>query len=253
MMENRKRYGGLSESTKAQPLKSGEDTYSSAMASAHRYIDWMLSPFKLHLRGDIVEIGIGHGSYYEALVPFGTYIGIDIDERSISAAKARFPDGQFARADILQPGFLNELLPTKADSIVSINVLEHIDDDARAVKNLVDALKPGGRLMIIVPAMMSLYNDLDRLAGHHRRYSINDFRHLLSGLPVEVEKLCYFNPVGGLGWWINRFRRHDSLNSDAVNGQIEIFEKYVLPVSRFLDPMTRSFFGQSLICIARRL
>jgi hypothetical protein len=107
--------------------------------------------------------------------------------------------------------------------------------------------------MISVPAMMSLYNDLDHLAGHHRRYSIKDFRRILSDLPVNVEKLCYFNPIGGLGWWINRFRRHTSLNSDAVNGQIEVFEKYVLPVSRILDPLTRRFFGQSLICIARHL
>lgn len=240
------------DSRAVQPFKIGEDTYSSAMASAHRYMDWMISPFKPHLRGDIVEIGIGHGSYYEALVPFGAYLGVDIDERSISAAKIRFPNGKFAKADILHPGFLNDLLPTKADSIVSINVLEHVHDDAGAIKNLVDALKPGGRLMISVPAMMSLYNDLDRLAGHHRRYSIDDFRRILSGLPVEVEKLCYFNPIGGLGWWVNRFRRHESLNSDAVNGQIEIFEKYVLPVSRALDPLTRRFFGQSLICIARR-
>lgn len=240
-------------SMEAQSLKSGEDTYSSAMASAYRYMDWMLSPFKSHLHGDIVEIGIGHGSYYEALVPFGTYLGVDIDERSISTAKVRFPNGRFASADILHPGFLNVLLPTKADSIVSINVLEHVYDDAEAIKNLVEALKPSGRLMISVPAMMGLYNDLDRLAGHHRRYSVNDFRRILSGLPVEVEKLCYFNPIGGLGWWVNNFRRHDSLNSDAVNGQIEIFEKYILPVSRLLDPVTRSFFGQSLICIARRL
>lgn len=213
----------------------------------------MLSPFKPYLRGDIVEIGIGHGSYYEALSPFGTYLGIDIDERSIGAAKARFPDGRFARADILHHGFLDELLPAKADSIVSINVLEHVHDDAAAVRNLVDALKPGGRLMISVPAMMGLYNDLDRLAGHYRRYNIDDFRHILSGLPVDVEKLCYFNPIGGFGWWINRFRRHDSLNSDTVNRQIEFFEIYILPVSRFLDPLTRRFFGQSLICIVRRL
>lgn len=241
------------DSTPNQQIKSGEDTYSSAMASAHRYIDWMLSPFKPYLHGDIVEIGIGHGSYYQALAPFGGYLGIDIDERSISSALGRFPNAKFARADVLHAGFLDDLLPAKADSIVSINVLEHIRDDAMAVKNLVDALKPGGRLMISVPAMMGLYNDLDCLAGHHRRYSLDDFRRILSGLPVEVEKLCYFNPVGGLGWWVNRFRRHTSLNSDEVNGQIEIFEKYALPVSRILDPLTRRFFGQSLVCIVRHL
>ncbi len=216
-------------------------------------MDWMLSPFKPYLHGDIVEIGIGHGGYYEAIMPFGAYLGIDIDERAIKVAKARFPNGAFARADITHGGFLNELLPTGADVIVSINVLEHIDDDLAAIKNLVDALKSGGRLMINVPAMMCLYNDLDRLAGHHRRYSINSLREKLYGLPINIERLCYFNPIGGVGWWVNRFRRHTSLNSEVVNGQIEIFEKYALPISRLLDPLTRRFFGQSLICIVRHL
>lgn len=233
--------------------KSGEDTYSSAIATAHRYTQWMLSPFTSHLCGDIVEVGIGHGNYHETIAQFGSYFGIDLDDRSIIAAKQRFPMGNFFKADILETGFLDEILPTKADCIISFNVLEHIERDDLALQNLIDALKVGGRLMVAVPAMMSLYNDLDRLAGHYRRYCVKDFKCLLAGLPVQIEKLCYFNPIGAIGWWINRFRRHESLNSDEVNGQIELFEKYILPVSKFFDPLTRRFFGQSLICMVCRL
>ena len=241
-----------SQSTSPHADKSGAETYSSAMASAYRYMDWMLSPFRPYLRGDVVEIGIGHGSYYEALAPVCNYHGIDIDARSVAEAKLRFPAGKFAEADILEPRFLDGILPGGADAIVTLNVLEHVEDDAAAVKNLVDALKPGGHLMVNVPALMPLYNDMDRLAGHHRRYHLRDFERLLAPLPVKVEKLCYFNPIGGLGWWANKFRRHESLNSGEVNGQIVIFEKYILPFSRALDPVTRGFFGQSLICIAAR-
>lgn len=234
-------------------LKSGEETYSSAIATAYRYSDWLLSPFKSYLQGNIVEVGIGHGGYYEAIRPYGTYWGIDIDARSIESVGERYPEGNFVLADISVPGFIDDVLPQKADAIVSINVLEHIEDDKLAIRNLVDALKPGGHLMINVPAMQPLYNDLDRLAGHYRRYTATDFDHLLKDLPVEVEKLCYFNPIGAVGWWLNGFRRHVSLNSDLVNGQIALFEKFILPISRALDPLTRRFFGQSLICIARRL
>jgi SAM-dependent methyltransferase len=237
----------------AAPAKSGAETYSSAMASAYRYMDWVLSPFKPYLRGNIVEVGIGHASYFEAIRPYGNYVGIDIDERSVAEARTRFPAARFERADILQPGFLATLFPAGADGILSLNVLEHIEDDARAVRNMVEALKPGGYLMVNVPALMPLYNDMDRLAGHCRRYHLADLERLLAPLPVKVEKLRYFNPIGGLGWWANKFRRHDSLNSDAVNGQIVIFEKYVLPFSRALDPLTRGFFGQSLVCAARRV
>lgn len=234
-------------------LKSGKDTYSSAIASAYRYIDWVLTPFIPYLHGDIVEVGIGHGSYFQKLSQYGNYVGIDIDARSVLEAQQRFTGTRFAQADILQSGFLKDLLPEKADAIVSINVLEHVADDAAALANLVDAIKPGGTLLISVPAMMGLYNDMDRLAGHHRRYHLADFRRLLAPLPVEIDRLCYFNPIGGLGWWVNRFKRHDSLNSNAINGQIEFFEKYVLPISKLVDPLTRRFFGQSVTCIAHRL
>lgn len=236
-----------------KPAQIGEDTYSSAIATAHRYTGWMVSPFKPYLTGNIVEIGIGHGSYFEILAPFGKYWGVDIDERAVQAVRNRYPGGQFARADILDTHFLGKILPGGADSIVSINVLEHIRDDGTAVANLVGALKPGGTLMINVPALPALYNDLDRLAGHYRRYRADDFKRMLSGLPVQILRLCYFNPIGGLGWWINRFRHHDSLNSEGVNRQIVVFDKYVVPFSRIMDPLTRRFFGQSLVCIARRI
>jgi SAM-dependent methyltransferase len=235
-----------------QAMKTGADTYSSAMAGAHRYIDWMLSAFQPYLRGDVVEVGIGHGSYYSALSPKCAYVGIDIDERSVAEARQRFPQGRFEHADILQPRFLEPVLPEGADGIVSVSVLEHIEDDRRAVANLVQALKPGGALMLSVPALMPLFNDMDRLAGHFRRYGRGDLERLFDGLPVRIEKLVYFNPVGGLGWWANRFRRHESLDSEAVNRQIVIFDRYLLPVSRLLDPLTRSWFGQTLVCVARR-
>ena len=134
----------------------------------------------------------------------------------------------------------------------TINVLEHIEDDATAIANLVDVLKPGGHLLISVPALMLLYNDLDRLAGHCRRYTTRRLQDLLSDQPVEIVRLSYFNPIGGLGWLANRLKRYDSLNDAAVNGQIALFDKYIVPVSRALDPLSRGFFGQSVTCIARR-
>ena len=237
----------------AERAKSGAETYSSAIATAYRYMDWMLSPFREYLHGDIVEVGIGHASYFEALKDCGNYIGIDIDQESVADARQRFPGVRFERADLLQGGFIESIVPGGADAILSINVLEHIEDDATAVRNMSTAVKPGGAVLISVPAHMSLYNDMDRLAGHCRRYRREDLERLLAGLPVRIERLSYFNPIGGLGWWANKFRRHDSLNSESVNGQIEIFEKYVLPFSRALDPLTRGFFGQSLVCAARRV
>jgi SAM-dependent methyltransferase len=233
-------------------MKSGADTYSAANADARNYIEWQIEPFIPYLQGRILEIGIGHGSFAPLLRQYGSCVGIDIDQDSGTDARQRFPGDEFAVCDVLDESNLKNVPPNGADTIISINVLEHIEDDHRALGNLVETLRPGGYLLLNVPALMLLYNDLDRLAGHHRRYTKGRLRHLLSDRPVTIERLCCFNSVGGLGWWLNSFKRYDSLNSDSVNGQVRFFDKYVVPISRTLDRLCRSWFGQSVVCVGRR-
>jgi len=237
----------------ADPLKTGAATYSSGIADAQNYMNWVIEQFRPYLKGRIVEVGFGHGLYSRVLGELGDYCGVDHDRDSVEQASRAMPDRNFAVCDILAAEQLHALFPNGVDAVFTINVLEHIEDDAKAVANLVDVLKPGGHLLISVPALMLLYNDLDRLAGHFRRYSTTRLRDLLAGQPVELVRLSYFNPVGGLGWLANRLKRHESLNDDAVNGQIALFDKYMVPLSRALDPLSRSFFGQSVTCIARRV
>jgi SAM-dependent methyltransferase len=233
-------------------LRTGSDTYSSAIADANNYMKWVVNTFRPHLRGRILEVGIGHGYYSTYLSEYGDYLGVDHDHDSVAQAKAAFPNQSFATCDILDRGQLRMLLPGGADTIVSINVLEHIEDDRRAVANLVDVLKPGGHLLLSVPALMMLYNDLDRLAGHCRRYTTPRIRSLLDDQPIEILRLTYFNVIGGLGWLVNSLKRYRSLDEDAINSQIRLFDRYAIPLSRTIDPLFRSFFGQSVICIARR-
>jgi SAM-dependent methyltransferase len=243
---------GLRQAEVPDGLKTGADTYSSAIADAQNYMNWVIEQFRPYLRGQIVEVGFGHGHYSDMLSQFGDYCGLDHDRESVENARKAMPDRKFAVCDILIREQLRAQFPDGVDAVFSINVLEHIEDDATAIANLVDTVKPGGHLLISVPALMLLYNDLDRLAGHCRRYTTKRLQGLLSDQPVEIVRLSYFNPVGGLGWLANRLKRHDSLNDSAVNGQIALFDKYIVPLSRALDPLSRSFFGQSVTCIARR-
>ena len=226
-------------------LPVGAATYSSAIADAQRYMAWIVDSFEPYLRGPIVEVGIGHGQYCRFLSRYGNYVGIDHDPESVAKARREFPGFRFEVCDILDPAAVAALRPV--GSIVSINVFEHIDNDQLAIANLVSVLAPGSCLCIIVPALMSLYNDLDRMAGHVRRYTLSDFRDVIAPLPVSVRRLSYFNPVGGVGWWVNKFRRSTSLDDEVVNAQIRAFDRYVVPLSRALDPLFRPFFGQSAI------
>jgi SAM-dependent methyltransferase len=227
-------------------------TFSSAIVDAHNYMDWIIGTIRPYFGHDVLEVGIGHGSYYEYLGKLGSYRGVDIDPNNVASSRARYPGASFELADICSEQFRSSFSPGSVDTVVCCNVIEHIEDDNRAISNMANSLTPGGHLLILVPALQQLYGDLDRLAGHHRRYNKTFMRNSCSGTPLEILEMRYFNPIGGLAWWINSFVKHQSLDDSAVNAQIRIFDKYVLPLSRLVDPLTRGFFGQSLICVLRR-
>jgi SAM-dependent methyltransferase len=227
-------------------------TFSSAIVDARNYMGWIVATLRPYLGRSVLEAGIGHGGYYEYFGKLGRYHGVDIDPANVEGARARFPGGDFALADICSDEFRSRFSPGSVDTVVCCNVIEHVDDDNRAVANLANALISGGHLLVVVPALQQLYSELDRLAGHHRRYDKPLMRKAFAGAPVDILELRYFNPIGGLAWWLNRFAKHRTLDDNAVNAQIRIFDRYVLPLSRMVDPLTRGFFGQSLICVARR-
>ena len=225
-------------------------TFSSAIVDARNYMDWIVATLRPYLGQSVLEVGIGHGSYYEYLGKLGRYHGVDIDPANVEGSRARFPGGDFALADICSDEFRSRFAPGSVDTVVCCNVIEHIEDDNRAVANLANALTAGGHLLILVPALQQLYGELDRLAGHHRRYDKPLMRKAFAGAPVDILELdISIRSVGSPGG-LNRFAKHRSLDDDAVNAQIRIFDKYVLPLSRMVDPLTRGFFGQSLICVA---
>lgn len=232
-------------------IRSGAETYSSAIGSASNYHNWILEEFRPYLGSSVMEVGLGHGNYRNCLHNLNSYTGIDIDQESIMQAKEKFPQDRFVCVDITSDKF-TDVMAEKYDSVICINVIEHIENDAKAVQNLLSVLRPQGFLLLFVPAFESLYNDLDSLAGHHRRYHLHDSKRLLKGLNCRLVENKYFNPIGGLGWYVNKFAKHKSLNENAVNNQIVLFDRYILPISRMLNPLTKQLFGQSLITVVQK-
>jgi SAM-dependent methyltransferase len=222
------------------------------MVGAKNYIGWILDSFSPYLAAPVLEIGVGHGSYADVLQNYGDYIGVDIDPLSVEEARQRLPELDFQTVDITSPEFIELAAKRDVKTIICLNVLEHIEDDVQAITNLAKALRPGGHLLIIVPALELLYNDLDRLAGHHRRYDRNQMQSRLNRAGLDIVRCNYFNSIGGLGWLANRAMRHGSLNDKAVNSQITLFDKWLVPPSRLVDPVTRKFFGQSIIAVGRK-
>lgn len=228
-------------------------TFSKAMVELDGYNKWILDYYHTFLESPLLEIGVGHGAFFSYLPNhITTYTGLDIDKTLIHHAQSLYPNNQYICADLASDTFETSLNNQKFKSILCFNVLEHIEDHEKALRNMLSALSPRGHLLLFVPAFQVLYTDLDRLAGHYRRYKISDLIALASRCDGKIVKWSYFNFLGGIGWWVNRFMTHRSLNDSAVNRQIRFFGKVVLPLSKFIQPFTQKFFGQSLYVILKK-
>lgn len=228
-------------------------TMSSAIEHVVNYPAWIINSFRPFISGPrLLEVGTGYGTYRSLLPEIEDYTTVDIDKASLDKAKKLNPNDSYVYIDAASPEFLDALGNKIFNSVICANVLEHIENDTAALRNLVSVLAPQGNLMLFVPAHEYLFSDLDHLAGHLRRYTKKSLRTKIHDLEAKEVCLEYFNPIGGLGWWLNKFRSIKSLNDDSVNAQIVMFDRFILPISRVFNPLTKSFFGQSLICVLRK-
>ncbi len=153
--------------------------------------------------------------------------------------------------DVLGWRILDPLPPIREgatlDSIVCLNVLEHIEDDAGALANARQILAPsGGRLVLLVPAHPGLYGPLDRKVGHLRRYTRAGLERALRAAGFRVETLRWFNASGMPGWWLNsRLLGRDRLPAIQVSA-FDVISRIALPLERWIGPPT----GLSLFAVA---
>jgi len=234
-------------------VTSPSPTFSPAMSEATNYYRWIIDRFRPFIGKQVLEVGVGCGQILPYLPVDTSYYGVDIDADLLRNLEQDDDSRcRFILADVQGEDFVDRTAGIAVDTVVCFNVLEHLDDDARAISNLLNTLRPGGYLLIFVPAFPGLFNDLDRLAGHRRRYTLSGLEALVPEALCEIVQLCYFNPLGWLGWLLNRWARHQSLDAVGVSHQIHFFDRYILPLSRIVDPLTRRFVGQSAICIIRK-
>ncbi|UPT74095.1 MAG: class I SAM-dependent methyltransferase [Elusimicrobiota bacterium] len=134
------------------------------------------------------------------------------------------------------------------DTIVCMNVLEHIEDDAGTLKNFSAMLRPKGKLVLVVPAYQVLFNPLDSHDGHFRRYEKAELRSKLVDAGFSVVHESRFNLFGILGWFLNGtiLRR-----KDLPSGQMGLFNK-VAPFLFWLENLTGPPMGLSLLAVGAK-
>lgn len=235
---------------------AGSATMSPAMPTAVNYYRWIVAKLLPHAGDCILDIGGGYGAHLEYVLPKGCpVVSIDLSESSVEFMRERFrqyPHFEAARLDFGQHESQAELIRRGFDTIFCLNVLEHIEDDLAALKDMHAILAPRrGKLLLQVPAHEWLYGSLDAQAGHYRRYSAAYLRQVLEGAGFTVQALYHFNSIGVLPWFVNARVLKKSLEADSVNTQITVFDRYIVPVMSRVEAVVRLPFGQSLMAVAQ--
>ena len=220
------------------------------MQLASRYTDWIVRQIRPHCGRRILEVGAGTGNISSRLLRHAEYV-CALEPNPACFEGLRRLDGE--------PGFecrpwriedcdLQFITTRRIDTIVCVNVLEHLQDDAQALKRL-RAMLHGvtGRLVLVVPAVPAAYGPIDAALGHYRRYSQAGLRSVLLQAGFSIESLRYSNLIGLIGWLYNARLTRRVQQSDV---QIRMFDVLIVPWSSRLERLLPPPFGLSLFAVA---
>lgn len=133
--------------------------------------------------------------------------------------------------------------------IYSFNVLEHIQDEAAALHDMFTALRPHGQLILYVPAFRILFSEMDRKVGHQRRYRVEQLTKIVGAEGFRVVNYAYADSLGFVAALVYRWMRG---SGDLDARTIALYDRFVFPLSRKVDALTRRWFGKNLLMVATR-
>ena len=226
-----------------------------AMSFAVNYHRWIFEEMSGYLGNDVVEVGAGIGSFSEML--------LEQKPRTLSLVEPSglYPqlEARFARAtNGTRVGTYNAIFAEVADeiatlsqpdSIIYINVLEHIEDDRGELALMHTTLGPGGRCLIFVPALQQLYGNFDRLLGHYRRYTKRDLEQKCRDAGFKILFSKYFDVAGVLPWFV----KYRLLKSEEIGGSaVDMYDRFVVPLFKKIETTVAPPIGKNILLIAEK-
>ncbi len=225
------------------------------IADAKSFNNWMYAAIKEFCAGRILEVGSGIGNISELFLNDNLDLTIsDIRDNYREYLATKFPElaekNKIIDFDLVHPDFSNQYpkLIQSFDTVFALNVVEHIEDDGLAIANAYKLLKPGGHLIILVPAFQGLYNQLDQELYHFRRYSKTSLQNLFSKSHIPVLKSFYFNAAGIPAWYISGKMQK---NKTIPGNQMKLFNVMV-PLFKLMDKILMNKIGLSVICVGKK-
>jgi glycosyltransferase involved in cell wall biosynthesis len=191
------------------------------LARAPRFNAWMADVVRPWCGRRVLEIGSGTGNLTRQLVPREAYVASDVNPLYLQTLRTLTADRPYLDVTLTDVTRADSFpaVPGGFDTVICLNVVEHVEDDVAALANLRRVLAPGGRAIVLVPRGPDLFGTLDEVLGHRRRYTEPSLRRAALDAGFEVKRILPFNRVGTPAWWLNGKllrRRHFGLAQIAT-------------------------------------
>ena len=219
-----------------------------AMASAANYRRWVVDLFAPYLGKDVAEVGAGIGSVSRLLLE------LPIERLAAFEPSANmFPQlAEAIRGDARARAFHAAYDASQAgrgyDSVLFVNVLEHVEHEREQLAAAHAALRPGGHLLVFVPALGWLYSDFDREVGHFRRYSRDALERVVAHAGFELVDSRWFDVAGIVPWYVH----FTVLGRSMGRRSVALYDRLVVPVMRAVEKLAPPAIGKNIALVARR-
>jgi glycosyltransferase involved in cell wall biosynthesis len=219
------------------------------VGTLHRYNAWLWGKIAPYVGERVLEVGAGTGNMTRYLSSRDLVVATDVESKYLAMLRSTFANDPHVEVREFDLGAAVPLdgIGRGFDTVLCLNVLEHVPDDMLALQRMHDVLADGGRAVVIVPAMHALYGEIDRAIGHCRRYEAGELDGKLLAAGFVVERSVVFNTVGALGWYVNS----RLLKRRTVPRLQARVNDWLVPLLRFEDRLGLRF-GLSLLAVARR-
>lgn len=204
---------------------------------------------KKFLLNKILEVGAGNGAFAKILINYNyknLYL-TEINKKLYKSLKNINFLNKIKKNRIFNKKITN--IKKKFDTILYLDVLEHINDHEQEIINALRKLKKNGYLVISVPAIQSLYSKYDKSIGHYRRYNKEMFVKIIRKLNLKCEKLLYFDSIGLFFLILNKILNLNPKKNVKLGTKLW---NMLIPISQFLDKIVMHKFGKSLICVIKK-
>ena len=225
----------------------GKDLES--MSFAQNYHNWIYENIETELGNKIAEIGSGVGNFTEFLLRNG-HARIDAYE-PCTKMHLNNKFSKNPRVNCINSNFelVSKSCDNKYDSVIFINVLEHIQQDLDAIMNAYRIIRPGGKLIIFVPALQFLYSNFDRQIGHYRRYHRSELTRLAQNANFKIMSCEYFDSIGIVPWFVFMKVMRQGLSSRNTF----TYDTFVVPWLKILEKKISPPLGKNLLLTAYKV